>query len=253
MNPSVFKLRVLIFKIINIILNIIGYRIITNLNKKITIEKNIFFDEFKVHKTYFKLNQKLIIFDVGSYLGEVLNQYKKKFYNSIIYSFEPSSENFSILEKKYNADNNIVLNKLAVGSKNAICQLYKSSKYSSGNSLIKSKNNFVTKFQEGVQVVTLDDYCKENSINKVDILKLDVQGYEEECLQGAEKLLLNNKIKLIKLEIMFHQYYAKDTSFFKIEQILNKYKFYLLDISFIKKSSKINRTLSVDVIYGQKY
>ena len=71
--------------------------------------------------------------------------------------------------------------------------------------------------------------------------------------KGAEKLLRNNKIKLIKLEIMLHKNYLTDSSFLKIEQILDNYKFCLLDITFIKKSSKINRTLTVDVIYGQKY
>ena len=111
----------------------------------------------------------------------------------------------------------------------------------------------MSKSQEDINIVTLDNYCKENSINNIDILKLDVQGYEDECLKGAEKLLRNNKIKLIKLEIMFHNNYLTDSSFLKIEQILDKYKFYLLDITFIKKSSTINRTLTVDVIYGQKY
>jgi FkbM family methyltransferase len=41
----------------------------------------------------------------------------------------------------------------------------------------------------------LDDYCVKNHINKIDLLKIDTQGREDEILKGAKTLL-----KIIKLE-----------------------------------------------------
>ena len=42
------------------------------------------------------------------------------------------------------------------------------------------------------EITTLDKYAKKNNINRIDILKIDTQGYEDKVLQGAEKYLLQN-------------------------------------------------------------
>ena len=52
-----------------------------------------------------------------------------------------------------------------------------------------------------VQTQTLDNFCKDNNIQNIDLLKLDTDGNEFEVLKGAENLLSKNKIKLIYTEI----------------------------------------------------
>ena len=43
--------------------------------------------------------------------------------------------------------------------------------------------------------VSLDDFCKENHIEQIGIVKMDVEGYEKDVLAGAEKMISENRIK----------------------------------------------------------
>jgi FkbM family methyltransferase len=52
-----------------------------------------------------------------------------------------------------------------------------------------------------IKLITLDKYCEDNAINEIDILKIDVEGFEEEVLNGAEKLLSKGNIKVIIFEV----------------------------------------------------
>ena len=49
---------------------------------------------------------------------------------------------------------------------------------------------------------TIDNFCNNNSITNVDLLKIDVQGAEYKVLKGATQLLKSKKIKTLILEII---------------------------------------------------
>lgn len=233
----------------NKFLSLIGYRIV-NSNRGIYLEKNMFFDEFRIYKSYFKTTQDLIIFDVGAYTGQSAKAYRRVFRKANIYCFEPAEDNYSILYKKFNDNPAIILNQLALGASNSTEELFILGNRSSGNSIIPPRDTDLIIEKKELSVIKLDDYCDRIGLSKIDILKIDTQGYEKECLQGAKGFLASSSIGLIKLEIMFHNTYNRDTSFFAIEEILGPYGYKLIDICWIKKSSKKNCTLVVDVIYG---
>ena len=54
--------------------------------------------------------------------------------------------------------------------------------------------------KETVSITTLDNYCSKNKINRIDLLKLDVEGNELKILDGASKMLSKNKITNIQIE-----------------------------------------------------
>lgn len=54
--------------------------------------------------------------------------------------------------------------------------------------------------RETVQVETLDRFLRERDIDTVDILKIDVEGFEMQVLAGAEEALSENRVALVKLE-----------------------------------------------------
>ena len=58
-----------------------------------------------------------------------------------------------------------------------------------------------------VQSLTLDGYCSDNKVERIDYLKVDVQGAELQVLQGAEGLLSNRAIKYVLLELTFYDLY----------------------------------------------
>ena len=58
-----------------------------------------------------------------------------------------------------------------------------------------------------VEVKTLDDYCKENSVESLNLLKSDTQGYDLEVLKGAQGLLEQNRVQLIFIELNLNDAY----------------------------------------------
>lgn len=51
-----------------------------------------------------------------------------------------------------------------------------------------------------ISVISLDSFCAINNIEKIDFLKIDTEGCEWDVLQGAERLISDNKIKFIQFE-----------------------------------------------------
>ncbi|MBF0258174.1 MAG: FkbM family methyltransferase [Desulfamplus sp.] len=65
---------------------------------------------------------------------------------------------------------------------------------------------------------------------KIDILKLDVQGFEFNVLQGAESLLREGKVDIIYCEMTFAETYTNQTRFIDLVSYLNKFNYEIWDI-----------------------
>ena len=122
-----------------------------------------------------------------------------------VIAFEPDPINFDILKKniELNKITNVELVKKGISNKNESMKLYKS-KVSGGHSLVK--NEWGKEYTE-IQTVTLDDYFKDQ---KIDLIKIDVEGFESEAIEGSKKLFKNNKN--IKIITEFGGYYYKNNN-----------------------------------------
>ena len=76
----------------------------------------------------------------------------------------------------------------------------------------------VNKFES--QINTLDRYLEEKDIIKIDILKIDTQGYEEKVIDGSNTSLKKGIIKFIELEVIITNNYEFD--YFNKFSIFNK-------------------------------
>ncbi|MGA7631805.1 MAG: FkbM family methyltransferase [Terriglobales bacterium] len=54
---------------------------------------------------------------------------------------------------------------------------------------------------ESVETVCVDQFCKDHSINRIDLMKLDIQEHEHSALKGAEQLIRSGDIGIIFLEL----------------------------------------------------
>ena len=72
---------------------------------------------------------------------------------------------------------------------------------------IWNDQNFTEKIN--VKIGTIDDYCKKNDINVINLLKIDTQGFEDKVLLGSTDTLKNNKIDIIELELVIGFAYKK--------------------------------------------
>ena len=77
--------------------------------------------------------------------------------------------------------------------------------------------------EKQINLTTLAEYLKNKDINKIDILKIDTEGYEFEILKG-----LKNQIKTIGLIFFEHHYddmINKSYTFTDINNLLKKNNF----------------------------
>ena len=176
------------------------------------------------------------ILDVGAAVGDTVVKYAELFPNAKIHAFEPFPESFETLHTRFRRNSNIVLNKQALSDQFGGATM-NVNKMVDTNSMLKSKNigatsdkSCETVGQIYIDTDTLDNYCFRNKIQKIDILKIDVQGFEIEVLNGAHNLLQDNAIKMVFVESYFEQQYVDQPLFHEIAAVLYKWGFVLQDL-----------------------
>jgi FkbM family methyltransferase len=76
-----------------------------------------------------------------------------------------------------------------------------------------------------VEVTTLDRWCAEHDLTRVDALKLDVQGHELEILRGAPERLTD--VRAVELEVCLNPIMAGTPLFGEVDAFLRERGFYL--------------------------
>lgn len=154
----------------------------------------LFFGINNQHKEniYAKINNGDVVLDVGSNIGEVLLNLAKINPKGKIYGFEPVKSTFEKLGKNVslNSFSNISLYQLALSDNNETVYYQAKEGHSGGTMMSKeSKNNSL----DFIEAMTLDDFTELNSIEKIDFIKVDIEGFEMNFLKGALQTLKKYK------------------------------------------------------------
>tara|TARA_B100000787_G_scaffold1776_1_gene1366 strand:- start:6165 stop:6881 length:717 start_codon:yes stop_codon:yes gene_type:complete len=197
-------------------------------------------------------------FDVGAHEGETLEYLQQIETIKKIYSFEPQIEIYNKILKKYNFNDRIILNNLALSNNceekiffiNALSSTSSFSLLNDNSLWLKIKNIILNeknliKDSITLRTSTIDNYVNENNINMIDLLKIDTEGHELEVLMGSMKTIKKNKVKYLLIELHTSKMY-KNYSKTKIEEFLKKNNFILL------KSFKFPFHTFVDNLYEYK-
>lgn len=152
---------------------------------------------------FIKKNRKKFktIFDVGANIGEWTRLVSDIVPESRIYSFEPSSRTFKILQKQ-NFSDRVSLYNIALGEKNEIKDFFIYANDSTLNSVfLRDANGSKQNTQvEKVNFEALDHFCAKNNINNISFLKIDTEGNELSVLKGAEQYIKEGRIDAIQFE-----------------------------------------------------
>jgi FkbM family methyltransferase len=121
-----------------------------------------------------------------------------------IWAFEPSKENYNLLVKnlQLNHCDNVSPHNSGLGDKiNQTLTLRKDAGYGDAEKYINPEDFVLDKSlenvgeietTENVKLTTIDIFMEKNSIQTVDFIKIDTEGYEYFILKGAKQLIKSN-------------------------------------------------------------
>lgn len=122
------------------------------------------------------------IIDCGANIGEVGMGLRLKSETIDYHGFEPSEQEHRLCQLNNPTG---TCTKAALWKKTETLTFY--SKTASADSSAIEMDGFDTIVK--VDAITLDDYCRQNNISDVFVLKLEAEGAEPEVLEGAESIL----------------------------------------------------------------
>ncbi len=209
------------------------------IQKLVHINEAIFF--YPKLKRFYSENLKkenINIIDVGANKGQSIDFFLKINPNTSFDSFEPNKKLFVYLQNKYQTKENIKLHNFGVSNikgelvfhenildeTSTFEELNFDSKYLEKKAKVLgvSKENIIVDNYK-VEVIRLIDFLKEYPNKEFDVLKIDVEGHELQCLQG---LFVNENevipIRFIQLESHNDDMYLANNQHLDIESILNK-------------------------------
>jgi FkbM family methyltransferase len=152
-------------------------------------------------------SQRPVVFDVGANVGNFVHHFRETFSKPIIHAFEPDSRAFRELQANTAGISDITLN-VGLGSQKGQLTFLVSNE-SPMSSFLEPERSLWSKIARRVEVPvrTIDDYCREKQIHKIDILKIDTQGYDLEVMRGGESMMRAGRIQLLYTEICFSKLY----------------------------------------------
>ena len=144
-----------------------------------------------------------VVFDIGANNGEWLADVLRVNRSAQIHAFEPQQV---LAERIVASHRDVKVINAAVGAEAGFLELFDYADHpgSQHASLVQGVIDAVhggTVRSTRVRVVTLDDYCAEHHVARIDLLKIDVEGFELQVLRGARRMLEEGRIDAIQFEV----------------------------------------------------
>lgn len=190
-----------------------------------------------------------VIFDAGANIGFMTYQFQKRFPEANIYCFEPNPTVFAQLVKNYKDEVLIHCYQQGIADENGSLEFLINA--NSGTSSFLNPTAFHKTHQAKhalkpiiVPVITLNEFSVNEKIDHIDILKLDIEGYELKALQGAGDLINDQRIDIIITEVALVRQYLNQPLFHEITKYLEGKKYHLYNVdSFVGQETPIRQAV----------
>ncbi|MEZ5422429.1 MAG: FkbM family methyltransferase [Pyrinomonadaceae bacterium] len=139
------------------------------------------------------------VIDIGANLGETaLNAARLVGPDGRVFALEPFPANFELLSTNIglNTFENITIINKAIGAENQILQMVVADENNAGMNRISDASSSESQKTTDVEVTKLDDLVTQLGIRKIDLIKVDVEGFEMNVLHGAASVLKAHRPKL---------------------------------------------------------
>ena len=137
------------------------------------------------------VNQGDVVLDIGTNFGTTILQFADLVgKDGVTYGFEPDPINFAICKTnlKLNDHSNVFVENVGLGSENGKVSLIVDTESNRGGNRIGVASQ--DKESHEIDICVLDEWVGSRDIQRIDLIKIDVEGYEMEVLKGASNVLL---------------------------------------------------------------
>jgi FkbM family methyltransferase len=177
------------------------------------------------------------VFEVGARYGDESIKLSNVFSDAKIFSFECNPLTVEICKEKLKNIPNISFIQKGLGDKNEKLPFYSYIDNNDGaSSFYKRLDAEITQKQIGtIDLIKLSDFVIENNIPKINLLCMDIQGYELNVLKGCDEYIKNIDFIIMEepkpiinteyLPINVHSKYINAPTSEEIKLFMNKHNF----------------------------
>jgi FkbM family methyltransferase len=165
------------------------------------IDLSVFlFGNFQKHVSQnkvLKLSEDAVIFDIGANCGTMTLPFSRLVPCGKVYSFEPTHYAFSRLQRNLELNPDLAARVTAIQSfvssdTSEQTQIKAYASWKVGRAVEGAKHQIhqgIVKSTDGVGAISLDDFCGQSDIERLDFMKIDTDGHEFEVLKGARETI----------------------------------------------------------------
>lgn len=175
-------------------------------------------------------------------MGDYTDMVDRQVDQAYFHLFEPQQHLKNQLKDKYSTDGRKCVNGFALSDERGQTTIHYNEQGSGLASMTNRKlDYFDIEFdqKENVETETLNNYCEDEEIAEIDLLKIDVEGHELQVLNGSVDMIASQSIKYITFEFgganidtrtyFRDYYYFFDEYGYDIYRILPNGKLYHID------------------------
>jgi FkbM family methyltransferase len=149
-------------------------------------------------------SEPFVFFDVGANVGDrtafVLSAAVGE---ARVHAFEPAPATLDHLTARFAADSRVRVVGAALSDASGSAALLDYGALSGLNSLVVEQFHSGPTDVHSVRVIAGDEYCQEHGIDRIDFLKIDVEGFEWNVIQGLTRMLTEKRIRSVQFEYGF--------------------------------------------------
>lgn len=179
---------------------------------------------------YDTLDSSSIIVDLGGYKGQWASDIFAR-YQLSVFVFEPVYSYFNFIINRFKKNSKITIKQFALGDKNSSAEIFLNA---DGSSIIRKLGQ-----AETIQFKKFDEMMLELGIEKIDLLKINIEGGEYELLDYL--LEIGWAKKITNIQVQFHDFFPNaEVRMKKIQDGLKESHSLTYQYKFVWENWKLN-------------
>jgi len=181
------------------------------------------FDWMNDLKNHTEIGSFRTIFDIGANIGQTSLPLLRVFEQADIHAFEPTRHAYETLSRRADQHERLHSHHIAFGDTKGSLTIPVVDASRTNTLRPNHEQRSQGSHMETVSVNTVDDFCEEQCIERIDVLKCDTEGYDVPILHGAERMLKSSLISSLVIETSFDQSNKLQSNFFEVHEVLGSY------------------------------